>query len=122
VSTSRTSARQPKRSSARTEANRAAYQAADVKNFDTLTFNAWFTAYVAGNKNAIQVAERRFRPQFLVALNAWFGTYSFHEPPCTARPTYMPRMSSRNWPRPTCLILAPITATRSARQRPIPRF
>ena len=46
-----------KASAARTEANRAAYRAADLKNFDALTFNAWFTAYVAGNKNAMQVAE-----------------------------------------------------------------
>ena len=76
-----------KASAARTEANRAA----DLKNFDALTFNAWFTAYVAGNKNAMQVAERRFRPQFLVAFNAWLTTDPFtnsHAPP---GPTYMPQ-------------------------------
>jgi len=80
-----------KASAARTEANRAAYQAADLKNFDALTFNAWFTAYVAGNNNAIHVAERRFRPQFQVAFNAWLGTHPFtnvHAPP---GPTYMPQ-------------------------------
>jgi len=78
-------------SAARTEANRAAYQAADLKNFDALTFNAWFTAYVTGNANAMLVAERRFRPQFLVAFNAWLGTHPFtnsHAPP---GPTYMPQ-------------------------------
>jgi len=80
-----------KASAARTEANRAAYQAADLKNFDALTFNSWFTAYVAGNKAAMQVAERRFRPQFLVAFNAWIATHPFtnlHAPP---GPTYMPQ-------------------------------
>ena len=76
-------------SAARTEANRAAYEAADLRNFDALTFNAWFTAYVAGNTNAMQVAERRFRPQFLVAFNAWLTTDPFtnsHAPPGPTAP------------------------------------
>jgi hypothetical protein len=46
-----------KASAARTETNRAAYQAAELRNFDSVTFNAWFTAYVARNKNAMRVAE-----------------------------------------------------------------
>jgi hypothetical protein len=80
-----------KASAARTEANRAAYQAADLKNFDALTFNAWFTAYVVGNKNAMQVAERRFRPQFLVAFNAWLATDPLTNPHSPPGPTYMPQ-------------------------------
>ena len=69
-----------KASAARTESNREAYLAADLKNFDALTFNAWFTAYVFGNKNAMRVAEQRFRPQFLVAFNAWLATHPFTNP------------------------------------------
>jgi hypothetical protein len=79
-----------KASAARTEANRAAYQAADLRNFDSLTFNAWFTAYVAGNKNAMRVAEYRFRPPFLVAFNAWLKTHPFTNPDAPKGPTYMP--------------------------------
>ena len=79
-----------KASAARTEANRAAYQAADLKNFDALTFNAWFTAYVAGNKHAMRVAEYRFRPAFLVAFNAWLRTHPFTNPNAPKGPTYMP--------------------------------
>lgn len=79
-----------KASAARTEANRAAYQAADLKNFDSLTFNAWFTAYVAKNKSAMQVAEYRFRPDFLVAFNAWMKTHPFTNPNAPKGPTYMP--------------------------------
>ena len=79
-----------KASAARTEANRAAYQAADLRNFDSLTFNAWFTAYVAGNKNAMRVAEYRFRPDFLVAFNAWLKTHPFTNPNAPKGPTYMP--------------------------------
>ena len=77
-------------SAARTQANRAAYQAADLRNFDSLTFNAWFTAYVAGNKNAMRVAEYRFRPNFLVAFNAWLETHPFTNPDAPRGPTYMP--------------------------------
>jgi hypothetical protein len=77
-------------SAARTEANRAAYQAADLRNFDSLTFNAWFTAYVAGNKSAMRVAEYRFRPDFLVAFNAWLKTDPFTNRNAPKGPTYMP--------------------------------
>jgi hypothetical protein len=80
-----------KASAARTQANRAAYQAADLRNFDSLTFNAWFTAYVGGNKQAMRVAEFRFRPQFQVAFNAWLGTHPFTNPNAPKGPTYMPQ-------------------------------
>jgi hypothetical protein len=80
-----------KASAARTEANRAAYQAADLKNFDSLTFNAWFTAYVANNKNAMRVAEERFRPVFLTAFKAWLTTHPFTNPNAPKGPTYMPQ-------------------------------
>jgi len=78
-------------SAARTQANRAAYQAADLRNFDSLTFNAWFTAYVARNKNAMRVAEFRFRPEFLVAFDAWLKTHPFTNPHAPKGPTYMPQ-------------------------------
>ena len=80
-----------KASAARTEADREAYLAADLKNFDALTFNAWFTAYVFGNKTAMRVAEQRFRPQFLVAFDAWIATHPFTNPNAPKGPTYMPQ-------------------------------
>ena len=78
-------------SAARTQANRAAYQAADLRNFDSLTFNAWFTAYVAGNKTAMRVAQYRFRPEFMVAFQAWLTTHPFTNPNAPKGPTYMPQ-------------------------------
>ena len=78
-------------SAARTEANRYAYQAADLKNFDSLTFNAWFTAYVAHNKPAMRVAEDRFRPVFLTAFKAWLTTDPVTNPNAPKGPTYMPQ-------------------------------
>ena len=80
-----------KASAARTEANRAAYQAADLKNFDALTFNAWFTAYVANNKAAMRVAEGRFRPIFDTAFKAWLATHPSTNPNAPKGPTYMPQ-------------------------------
>jgi hypothetical protein len=78
-------------SAARTEANRADLETFQLKNFDSLTFNAWFDAYVAGNKQAMRVAEYRFRPDFLVAFNAWLKTHPFTNPHAPKGPTYMPQ-------------------------------
>jgi hypothetical protein len=79
-----------KASAARTEANRADLESFQLRNFDSLTFNAWFTAYVAGNKQAERVAELRFRPNFLVAFDAWRKTDPFTNPHAPKGPTYMP--------------------------------
>ena len=76
-------------SAARSQANRATFQAAELKNFDSSTFNSWFVAYVAGNKDAMRVAEYRFRPVFRGAFDAWLQTHPFTNPNAPAGPTYM---------------------------------
>ena len=78
-------------SAARTEANRAALNAQNLKNFDSTTFNTWFTAYVAGNATAESVAVRRFRPAFKVAFDAWLATDPFTNAKAPPGPTYMPQ-------------------------------
>lgn len=65
--------------------------ATTLRNFDSSTFNAWFTAWVLGNPQKEQVAIRRFRPQFLVAFNAWMATDPLHNPHAPPGPTYMPQ-------------------------------
>jgi hypothetical protein len=80
-----------KASAARTEANRAAYEAANLKSFDSTMFDAWFTAYVAHNKAAMRVAEERFRPVYLTAFKAWLVTDPFHNPNAPKGPGYMPQ-------------------------------
>jgi hypothetical protein len=77
-------------SAARTEANRAALNAQDLRNFDSTTFNTWFTAYVAGDSSAEAVAVRRFRPAFKVAFDAWLATSPFTNANAPPGPTYMP--------------------------------
>jgi hypothetical protein len=76
-------------SAARTEANRASLNALDTRNFDATTFNTWFTAYVAGDASAESVAERRFRPAFRVAFDAWIATDPFHNSSAPPGPTFM---------------------------------
>jgi len=79
-----------KASAARTEANRAAYQADNLMSFDSTMFDAWFTAYVAHDKEAMRVAEARFRPVYLAAFKAWLKTDPFNNPDAPKGPSYMP--------------------------------
>jgi hypothetical protein len=78
-------------STLRSEANRANINAIDLRNFDASTFNAWFAAFIAHNKQAMALAERRFRPQFKVAFEAWRATHPETNPNAPKGPTYMPQ-------------------------------
>lgn len=83
-----------KASAMHTKASRAYEESLIIRAGDATTFNAWFGAYVTGRKQAIAVAERRFRPQFKVAFDAWLKTDPFtnrHAPPGPeAMPEYHP--------------------------------
>jgi hypothetical protein len=78
-------------SAARTEANRAAGAAEILRSFDASTFNAWFTAYTVGNKQAEAIAERRFRPAFRAAFDAWRARSPETNRDAPPGPTYMPQ-------------------------------
>jgi hypothetical protein len=78
-------------SAARTKANRAQIDALELRNFDASTFNAWFGAFAVGNEELAAVAERRFRPEFRVAFDAWRATKPETNPDAPAGPTYMPQ-------------------------------
>jgi hypothetical protein len=77
-------------SAARTNANRANLQALEVRNFDSSTFEAWFTAYSVGNVPAQRLAIQRFRPEFRVAFDAWRATEPETNRDAPPGPTYMP--------------------------------
>ncbi|HTZ06617.1 MAG TPA: hypothetical protein VMB53_12835 [Gaiellaceae bacterium] len=80
-----------KASATRTKANRAFQEALTFRVGDATTFNAWFGAYVSGNKNAERVAENRFRPAYRVAFDAWIATHPFTNPYAPPGPAYMPQ-------------------------------
>jgi hypothetical protein len=77
-------------SEARTDASRADLDAREDRNFDLSTFEAWFDAYVAKDQQAMAIAERRFRPEFAVAFDAWRATNPETNPAAPRGPTYMP--------------------------------
>jgi hypothetical protein len=80
------------RSSAlRNFATRDDLTATSLRNFDSSTFNAWFTAYTLDSPQKEAIAIRRFRPQFRVAFNAWMATDPLHNPNAPPGPTYMPQ-------------------------------
>src|SRR6476659_8561721 len=80
-----------KASTKRTEANRAGQVALELRNFDSSTFEAWFTAYTVDNPRAMKVAIHRFRPEFRVAFDAWRATKPETNPDAPPGPTYMPQ-------------------------------
>ena len=74
-------------SSFRIEATRADADAFELRSYDSSTFEDWFSAFIAGDKTAMRLAERRFRPDFKVAFDAWRAT----NPEAPRGPTYMPQ-------------------------------
>jgi hypothetical protein len=71
-------------------ASRADLAALSTRNFDSSTFNAWFTAFTLDDPQKQAIAERRFRPEFKVAFDAWMATDPLHNPRAPPGPTYMP--------------------------------
>jgi uncharacterized membrane-anchored protein len=80
-----------KASTTRAKANRAFQGSLTLRSQDAANFNAWFTAYLLGDRRGEQVAERRFRPQYDVAFRAWLRTKPFTNPNAPKGPQYMPQ-------------------------------
>jgi len=78
-------------SSLRIEGSRADADAFELRSYDSSTFEAWFSAFIAGNKAAMRLAERRFRPDFKVAFDAWRATKPDTNRDAPRGPTYMPQ-------------------------------
>jgi hypothetical protein len=79
-----------KASAERTKANRSDLEALQLRTLDSVSFNAWFTAFTAGNARAERVAERRLRPGYRPAFDAWLATDPAHNPKAPPGPSYMP--------------------------------
>ncbi len=80
-----------KASATRTKANRAFQGALTFRTQDAADFNAWFAAYLAGDKRGERVAERRFRTEYDIAFRAWLATKPFVNPNAPKGPQYMPQ-------------------------------
>jgi hypothetical protein len=73
----------------RQQASRAGFEAMELRNFDSSTFESWFTAYAVGNPEAMALAEQRFRPEFEAAFVAWRALEPESNPNAPPGPTYM---------------------------------
>ena len=80
-----------KASADRTKANRADLEALVTRAADSASFNAWFTAFTAGNANAERLAAKRMRPGYRPAFNAWLATDPAHNVNAPSGPAYMPQ-------------------------------
>jgi hypothetical protein len=80
-----------KASAERTKANRADLEGIVTRTLDSASFNAWFTAFTAGNANAERLAAKRMRPGYRPAFNAWLATDPAHNPNAPPGPAYMPQ-------------------------------
>jgi hypothetical protein len=76
-------------STLRNFATREDLTALELRNFDSATFNAWYTAFTLNSPAKEAVAERRFRPAFRVAFKAWMATHPLRNPHAPPGPTYM---------------------------------
>ena len=72
-------------------ATRADLAVLSTRNFDASSFNAWFAAFTLDDPQKQAIAERRFRPEFKVAFDAWIATDPFRNPRAPPGPTYMPQ-------------------------------
>ncbi len=78
-----------KASAARTKANRADLEGLQIRTLDSVSFNAWFSAFVAGNSKAELLAEKQFRAGYRPAFRAWLATDPAHNPNAPPGPLYM---------------------------------
>jgi hypothetical protein len=77
-------------SALRTKASRADLEGLVTRTLDSVSFNAWFTAFTANDATAEQLAVKRLRPGYLPAFNAWLTTDPAHNPNAPPGPAYMP--------------------------------
>jgi hypothetical protein len=58
--------------------------------YDTVTFNGWVASKVAGRDKLAAFYERRFRPEYAVAFQAWWKLDPINNPSAPQGPIFMP--------------------------------
>lgn len=56
------------------DATQATNNAQLIRTADIAAFDAWFTAYVAGSPEKMELAKSRFRPDFRTVFDAWWSS------------------------------------------------
>jgi hypothetical protein len=78
-------------STLRVDSTRYSTQAGQVALYDTGVFNQWLNAYSHGETKLTGLYERRFRPEFRPAFQAWLATDPFNNPNAPPGPLLMPQ-------------------------------
>ena len=78
-------------SALRVESTRDSTQAGQYKLYDVIIINNWINAYTQGNTKLANIYERRFRPEFRPAFEAWLATNPFNNPNAPPGPLFMPQ-------------------------------
>jgi hypothetical protein len=71
---------------ARNLANRSATTGAQNRTQDLLNFNRWLEVTTEGNQQLADLYQRRFRPEFLPAFEAWLAEDPLNNPTAEASP------------------------------------
>jgi hypothetical protein len=76
---------------ARNLANRAATTGGQQRTQDLLNFNRWLEVTTTNDQTLAQLYERRFRPEFLPAFEAWLAQDPLNNPAAEASPLRVPQ-------------------------------
>jgi hypothetical protein len=76
---------------ARNLANRSATTGAQNRTQDLLNFNRWLEVTTEGDQQLADLYQRRFRPEFLPAFQAWLAEDPLNNPAAEASPLRVPQ-------------------------------
>jgi hypothetical protein len=76
---------------ARNLANRSATSGAQDRTQDLLNFNRWLEVTTEGDQQLADLYQRRFRPEFLPAFQAWLAEDPLNNPAAEASPLRVPQ-------------------------------
>jgi len=76
---------------ARSHGNRASTTAGQDRLQDVLNFNRWLEVTTQGDTALASLYQRRFRPEFVPAFNAWLAQDPLHNPAAPPSPLSMPQ-------------------------------
>ncbi|HMF83453.1 MAG TPA: hypothetical protein VKI01_09275 [Acidimicrobiia bacterium] len=88
---------------ARAHANRAAIAGVQDRTQDLLNFNRWLEVTTDGNQELADLYQRRFRPEFLPAFDAWLASDPLHNPNAESSPLREAQYKVANLERSTAL-------------------
>ncbi len=75
----------------RVESTRDSTLAGQYMLYDVNLFNEWLNAYSHGETSLANVYQKRFRPEFRPAFDAWLATNPFNNPNAPPGPLFMPQ-------------------------------